>query len=29
MFWGIFAMCRHIDQCLDVMEHRMDIIHRN
>jgi hypothetical protein len=29
MFWGIFAMCRHIDQCLDVMERRMDIIHRN
>jgi hypothetical protein len=29
MFWGSFAMCRCTDQCMDVMEHRMDIIHRN
>jgi hypothetical protein len=29
MFWGIFAMCRHTDQCKDVMEHRLDIVHHN
>jgi hypothetical protein len=29
MFWGIFNMCRLIDQCLDVIEQCMEIVHRN
>jgi hypothetical protein len=29
MFRAIFAMCHHTDQCMDVMEHHMDILHRN
>jgi hypothetical protein len=29
MFGGIFAMCRCTDQCLDVMEQRLQIIRRN
>jgi hypothetical protein len=29
MFWGIFAMCHHTDQCMDVMETRLDIVRRN
>jgi hypothetical protein len=29
MFWDIFAMYRRIDQCMDVTEHRLDIVHRN
>jgi hypothetical protein len=27
MFWSIFAMCRHTDQRMDVMERLLDIIH--
>jgi hypothetical protein len=26
---GIFAMCRRTDQCMDVLDHRIDILHRN
>jgi hypothetical protein len=29
MFWGIFAMCRCTDQCLEVIEQHMEIVHRN
>jgi hypothetical protein len=29
MFQGIFAMCHHIDQCMDVMETCLDIVHHN
>jgi hypothetical protein len=29
MFWGIFAMRRRIDQCMDVMETCLDIVHHN
>jgi hypothetical protein len=29
MFQGIFAMCRHTDQRMDVMETYLDIVHRN
>jgi hypothetical protein len=29
MFRGIFAMCRHTDQCLDVMEQCLQIVRRN
>jgi hypothetical protein len=29
MFRGIFAMCHCTDQCIDVMEHRLDIVHYN
>jgi hypothetical protein len=29
MFRGIFAMCRHTDQRMDVMEQQMRIMRRN
>jgi hypothetical protein len=29
MFQGIFTMCCHTDQCMDVMETRLNIIHHN
>jgi hypothetical protein len=29
MFRGIFAMCRHIDQCMDVMEQCLQIVRCN
>jgi hypothetical protein len=29
IFWGIFAMCHRIDQRMDVMETRLDIVRRN
>jgi hypothetical protein len=29
MFRGIFAMCHHMDQHMDVMEHLLNIVHRN
>jgi hypothetical protein len=29
MFWGILAMCRHIDQHMNVMEHHLDNVRRN
>jgi hypothetical protein len=29
MLWGIFAICRRIDQRLDVMDHRLQIVRRN
>jgi hypothetical protein len=29
MFRDIFAMCRHIDQRMDVMEQRLEIVRRN
>jgi hypothetical protein len=29
IFQGIFAMCRRTDQHLDVIEHHMEIVHRN
>jgi hypothetical protein len=29
MFRGIFVMCQHTDQCLDVMEQRLQIVRRN
>jgi hypothetical protein len=29
MFWGIFAMCHHIEQRMDVMDRCIDILHRN
>jgi hypothetical protein len=29
MFQGIFSMCRHTDQCMDVMETHLDIVRRN
>jgi hypothetical protein len=28
MFRGIFAMCRHTDQCFDVMDQRLQIVQR-
>jgi hypothetical protein len=29
MFWGIFTMCRRTDQCMEVMEQRIQIVWRN
>jgi hypothetical protein len=29
MFWGIFAMCCHTDQCMNVMGHHLYIVRRN
>jgi hypothetical protein len=29
MFWGIFTMCHHTDQRMDVLEHRTNILRRN
>jgi hypothetical protein len=29
IFWGIFAMCWHTDQRLDVIEQRLQIVQRN
>jgi hypothetical protein len=29
MFWGIFAMCRRMDQYMDVMEQHLQIVQRN
>jgi hypothetical protein len=29
MLWGIFATCRRTDQCLDVMDRRLQIVRRN
>jgi hypothetical protein len=29
MFRGIFTMCRRTNQCLDFIEQRMKIVHRN
>jgi hypothetical protein len=29
MLWGIFATCRRTDQCLDVMDQRLQIVQRN
>jgi hypothetical protein len=29
MFWGIIAMCHRTDQHMDVIETRLDIVHRN
>jgi hypothetical protein len=29
MLWGIFATCRRTDQCLDVMDQRLQIVWRN
>jgi hypothetical protein len=29
MFWGIFTMCPHSDQQLDVIEQHMEIVHCN
>jgi hypothetical protein len=27
MFWGIFAMCRHTDQHMDMVKQRLEIVH--